>query len=244
MKYHSFVSSRRDFTRHITIASMLLVAGGSMLQADVIPPVGLAPGTQFRLIFVSSQTRVSDDANVSVYDSFINTLADAAGLGVYNGAPVAWHVLGSTPAPLNAIDRLPNSSVPIYDMNGDLVANAANDIWSGALLHAIDFTEAGQPLSALVFTATLSTGLLDPTLQGFGEFGDQIVGNSSSSDSGWIDFGKSFNMTAHSFYGFSDMITVAAPPPSPVPEPSSVTLGLTAVALLGLACRGRCRPTC
>ena len=68
-------------------------------------------------------------------------------------------------------------------------------------------------------------------MQGFGEFEDQIVGNSPSSDFGWVDFGESFNLTPHSFYGFSDVITVAA---QPVLEPSSITLGLTVIALLGL----------
>jgi len=116
-------------------------------------------------------------------------------------------------------------------MKCDLVASAAHDIWSGRLIHAINFTRLASPLSILAFTATLLDRLLDLTLQGFGEFGDQIVANASSSDSSWVDFGESFNLTPHSFYGFSDVITVAA---QPVLEPSSITLGLTVIALLGL----------
>ena len=88
-------------------------------------------------------------------------------------------MFGSRAQSLNVIDRLPNSSVPIYDMC-DLVASAAHDIWSGTLIHAINFTRLASPLSILAFTATLLDRLLDLTLQGFGEFGDQIVGNASS----------------------------------------------------------------
>jgi len=82
-------------------------------------------------------------------------LASAAGLAVYNGGSEALHVLGSGAQALNTIDRLPNSSIPIYDMKCDLVASAAHDIWSGTLIHAIHFTELASPLSILAFTATL-----------------------------------------------------------------------------------------
>jgi hypothetical protein len=220
--------------RHLAATAILFAAAISQARADILPPAGLAPGAQFRLVFVSSQTHLSHsgDSNIAIYDSFINGLADAAGLGTYNGAPVSWRAIGSTAVPVNARDRLPNSAVPIYDRNGDLVANAAQDIWSGHLLHAIDYTEAGSFLSTLVFTATLPNGLLDPSLQGFGEFGAQIVGSSTATDSGWIDSATSFSETAHSFYGFSDVITVA--PPAAVPEPASIVLALTAVALAGL----------
>ena len=67
------------------------------------------------------------------------------------------------------------------------------------------------------------------------------MGNSPSSDFGWVDFGESFNLTPHSFYGFSDVITVAA---QPVLESSSITLGLTVIALLGFGCSRKRRAGC
>jgi len=214
------------------LTSLLLVLGVSVAQADVLPPLGLNPGDQFRLIFVSSQTRVSDEANFGPLDAFVTGLASAAGLGVYNGTPVGWHVLGSQSSPgLSAIDRLPNSVVPIYDTHKDLVANVAHDIWSGALLHAIDYTEAGVILDTLVWTATLLNGHVPPNNQGLGDFGDEIVGSSSASDSTWVDFGEAFNLNPpHSFYAFSDVITVAAP----VSAPSSLTLFLMTAPVLGV----------
>jgi len=214
------------------LTSLLLVLGVSAAQADILPPLGLNPGAQFRLIFVSSQTRVSDEANFGPLDAFVTGLASAAGLGVYNGTPVGWHVLGSQASPgLSAIDRLPNSMVPIYDTHKDLVANAAHDIWSGALLHAIDYTEAGVILDTLVWTATLPNGHVPPNNQGLGDFGDEIVGSSSASDSTWVDFGEAFNLNPpHSFYAFSDVITVAAP----VSAPSTLTLFLMTVPVLGV----------
>jgi hypothetical protein len=96
------------------------------------------------------------------------------------------------------------------------------------LLHAIDCTETGSILNTLVWTATVPSGLLDPTLQGLGELGDEIVDNSSNSDSGWIDFGKAFNvLPARSLYGYSDVVTVAAT----VPEPNTSVLVLTLLPL-------------
>ena len=208
--------------------SALLFLGFTAAQADILPPPGLNPGDQFRLVFVSSQTRIADQGD----DQFLTGLADAAGLGVYNANPVGWHVLGSQSSPgPSAIDRLPNSAVPIYNTNGDLVANAAHDIWSGTLLHAIAYTETAVVMDTLVWTATLPNGHVPPTNQGLGDFGDVVVGRSSASDGGWVDFDLAFsNNPPHSFYGFSDVITVAAP----VPEPNTVTLFVTTAPLLGL----------
>jgi hypothetical protein len=223
---------KKRFSVAALFQSALLFLGISAAQADILPPSGLNPGEQFRLVFVSSQTRISDEASFGPLDQFIAGLADAAGLGVYNGSPVGWHVLGSQSLPgLSAIARLPNSAVPIYDINGDLVANAAHDIWSGTLLHAIDYTETAVISATLVWTATLPTGHVPPSNQGLGDFGDEVVGSSSASDGGWVDFGEAFNLNpAHSFYGFSDVITVAAP----VPEPNTMTLLVTTATLLGL----------
>ena len=208
--------------------SALLLLGVTGARADILPPFGLNPGDQFRLVFVSSQTRIANQGD----DQFLTGLADAAGLGVYNGNPVGWHLLGSQSLPgPGAIDRLPNSSDPIYNINGDLVANATHDIWSGTLLHAIAYTETAAMVDTLVWTATLPNGHVPPTNQGLGDFGSVVVGRSSASDGGWVDFDLAFsNGTPHSFYGFSDVITVAAP----VPEPNTVTLFVTAAPLLGL----------
>lgn len=211
--------------------------GAAVARADIIPPSGLVSGDHFRLVFVSSQTRLSDSTSFANWDAFVTALADAAGLGIYNGGVVAWHALGSISVPgQNAFDRLPNSSIPIYDINGDLIASAANDIWSGTLLHAIDYTETGVPLSTLVWTATLPNGHITPDLQGLGAFGNQVVGNSAASDSSWIDSTSAFNLNPpHSVYGYSDVITVRAA----VPEPDTILLALTAAALLGFARRRR-----
>src|SRR5215467_184537 len=123
---------------HVTF---LFLVGTLLAQADIIFPLGLSPGDQFRLIFVSSQTHDATSSDISVYDSFINGLVDAAGLGTYDGISVSWHVLVSTPT-VNAIDRLPVSAMPIYDLNGDVVWNSGTVIWSGFILHLFHITSS------------------------------------------------------------------------------------------------------
>src|SRR5262249_2822009 len=221
--------------RRIIWTLIPLSLGTVVAHADILPPLGLKPGDQFRLAFVSSNTEVA----AAGVDSFVSGVADAAGLGGYNGSTVGWHILGSRSNPLpNAIDLLPNSSVPIYDMNGDLVANAAHDIWSGTLLHAINYTETASILNPLVWTATLPDGHVPPTNQGLGDFGDVVVGNSSASDGGWVDFGQAFSQSQHSFYGYSDVISVS----TTAPEPSTGLLLLTVIPLLVFGRRSHLNP--
>src|SRR5262245_33099735 len=74
----------------------------------MLAPAGLAPGDQFRAVFLSSATRDAQSSNIADYDQFITNLAVASGLDSYFGAPVTWQAIGST-ATVNAIDRLPKS---------------------------------------------------------------------------------------------------------------------------------------
>src|SRR5688572_12442796 len=76
------------------LASVLCLP--NFVRADIITPSGLMPGEQFRLAFVSSQTRDALSANIADYDLFIQNLANFAGLGTYAGQPVSWQVIGST----------------------------------------------------------------------------------------------------------------------------------------------------
>jgi hypothetical protein len=91
--------------------------------------------------------------------------------------------LGSTTT-VNAKDRLPSSSIPIYNMHGDMVANATHDIWSGSVLHAIEYDETGSIFIDRIWTGTHFDGTAEPGEQLGTALPEQ--GDSTSSDLSWF----------------------------------------------------------
>jgi hypothetical protein len=133
-----------------------------------VTPAGLNPTDPFRVIFVSSAGRDATSPNIADYDAFITTLAHAAGL-TYKGAPVTGQALVSTPT-VNANDpgRLPTTStVPIFRVDGALVASGGPDLWDGAIAAPINVSETGIDVtSIIVWTGTTTAGTRGQPLGG------------------------------------------------------------------------------
>ena len=96
-------------------ASIPLVAGH--LWADVIPPIGLAPGSQYQLIFVTAGTIAGTIPSEAPYNAFVTAQA------LLNPSlpSTTWHSVtaaGNTEALQNAPS---GNLVPIYNTAGQLV---------------------------------------------------------------------------------------------------------------------------
>ena len=96
-----------------------------------------AAGDKYRLAFVTSGTTACDSTNITTYNTFVQGLADAAGLGTSTLGPVTWKVVGST-ATVDARDNTgTNPGVngvgePIYRMDGAFaIATNYADLWDG-----------------------------------------------------------------------------------------------------------------
>ena len=63
------------------ILAGLLGATMAAQGAVTTVPTGLNIGDQYRLVFVTSTTRDAASTDISVYNTFVNDLAAAAGLG-------------------------------------------------------------------------------------------------------------------------------------------------------------------
>ena len=231
-----------------SLIALWLLLASSLAQADIIPPAALAPGDQFRLIFVSSATHDAISPDIAVYDAFINGLAVTAGLDLYNGVSVNWYALASTPT-VDAITRLPNSVVPIYDMVGNLVADASHDIWhpdfylgEGGLLHEITYTEIGTIYEGEVRTGTFYNGMSDDPLNAIGSISGGWTGDNREGSCCWVFQVPEPAHWLYPLYGYSEVITVGGEPSS-IPEPGTITLLLTAVALLGFGYRPKLQTT-
>jgi hypothetical protein len=212
----------------------LLVCDVRQAKADINTPAGLLPGDQFRIAFTTLTPTTATSSSISFYDNIVQTDANAAGLGTYNGSPVTWMAIGST-ATVSAVSRLPMDNVPIYLPTGTEVAAGGAQLWSSGttpLLSGIDEYPTGLgPVTQGIFTGTTSDGGIAPgNYLGVGSSDTSYVedGRSDMTGTGWVALGVTFAVGSENLDGFSQVLTVPE-----IPEPASLCLlGLGAATLL------------
>jgi Family of unknown function (DUF6288) len=134
-----------DDTTIVVNAPPTLVCQLGILDLDanngINPATGnpWAAGDKYRLIFVTSGTTACDSSDINTYNTFVQGLADAAGLGTSTLGPVSWKVVGSTATVAARDNTGTNPGVngvgePIYRMDGTFaVANNYADLWNGVI---------------------------------------------------------------------------------------------------------------
>ncbi len=208
-------------------------AGGVVLTT----PAALAPGDQFRFVFVTDGTTTARSTNITDYDNFVNTQAGGA---TYDGSVVTWQAIGSTAA-ADAIDHITGpSTAPAYLVTGTEVATStqttSGGLWSGSLLAPIDIDLSGIPVVTTVWTGTQTNGTGYYGRGLGGQSGYSVYGYSPAQDQDWTADNTSSQTFKNSFYGISQVFTVA---PASVPEPSG--LGMTVTAMLAFLAIGKWR---
>jgi hypothetical protein len=219
----------------------LATLGTSAAQAAlVVVPPGLAPGAQYRLVFMTDGTRDATSTDINDYNTFVtNQVTGSALANALSGAGLTttWKAIGSTSATSAKVNTGTDGTqpdVPIYLINGNKVANNNADLWDGSLQHPINLQPNDVISSNLVWTGSvyLGTGFPQNQLGGGGFFGSVAAGQADSVVfSGWIAQTTDVSSTAKSLYAMSSVLTVPGnqPAPVPVPEPASllgfITLG-------------------
>lgn len=214
-----------------------IVVFGSLSIAHAEPvslatPAGLAPGAQFRFLFLTSGTQAATSTDIADYNTFVNGQASGA---TYEGSVVSWKAVGST-ATVNARDNVGGfgGNVPVYLTNGtllagDLTTSTSNKgLWSGLLFTTPTIGIDGNGVTTtFAFTGSNAdgTGLTDRQLgASFVQYGDPTVNFGT--------FGRYFSLNgmpkdfAENFYGVSSELTV----PNAVPEIDPA--GMTSVLAL------------
>lgn len=188
--------------------------------ADIMNPLGLSPGDQYRIAFVTGGI-AGNNSDISVYNDFVT--AQAALGSETSKLTTSWAVLGST----SGIDARTNTStdptpagdtgVPIYLVDGTTrISDHYDDLWDGSLDNALNLDGSGNvPTGSFNgWTGTASDGTASANPMGGLIVG---IGARSATDSTWIDFTFDGGTSSERrLYGLSGVLTVAA-----VPEPSN-----------------------
>jgi PEP-CTERM motif len=205
--------------------------------APVTVPLGLNPGDEYRLVFVTSTTRDATSTNIADYNAFVSAAANTQQVLVALGT--TWTAIAST----GAVDARDNTGtnpfvvtgVPIYLLDGvSLVANDNADLWDAAIANPIMINESGAALNTLVWTGTTRFGIAGPGFPQGSPLGsvtnDVIRGISSSVGPSWVDGTGTPAAALSSFYALSGVLIA----PTVVPEPGTLFLFMLGLLLVSV----------
>ena len=226
---------------------LVLAVVGIASRADagiITVPPGLAPGSQYRLVFVTAVPSPAVFPYIGFYNTAVNAAADAVAALAALGT--TWLDIGSTAA-VSAIDNIGmDAGVPIYDLGGNLIATdagtGAGGMFSGTILNVLDITEGGVALGAVgVWTGSWANG----ATVSYAPLGG---GSDLMTEYGWVGFtdqrwlqyllGDPYD-TAYHLYGISEALTS---PGSTTPEPATTGMVIAGGALMFFAGRRSRRP--
>ncbi|MEX0978188.1 MAG: hypothetical protein WDZ48_05025, partial [Pirellulales bacterium] len=128
-----------------SIAMVLLAAfaavGDNRLMATVIPPPGLAPGSQYLLIFVTAELHDAVDPDIETYNSFV-TLQAAQGVPFGLPSDATWRAVASTDT-VDANVNAPSGALPVYNTAGQRVTGPGVGIYTGVLENLVGYDQFG-----------------------------------------------------------------------------------------------------
>jgi len=237
---------------HILSAGVALatLGTGAAQAALVIVPADLAPGAQYRLVFVTDGTRDATSTNIDDYNKFVTNDARGGTPGIdtaldvalnaagFNPNTIEWKAIGSTDSVAardNTGTNPSSTGVPIYLIDGNRVANNNADLWDGSILTGIDRTPQESVGFFFVWSGTSDDGTVNAWGGALGS-NVAIVGVAGAFlGSGWIDESGKSGSEVSQFYGISTVLTVPTPAVT-VPEPTPSLLGF--ITLGGLMLGG------
>ncbi len=244
--WSTLVGSVRNTTPVVLVGLCCLLPSSAHADLIINTPAGLAAGDQFRIIFITDGVHNATSADISTYNSFVNSDAQAqAGGGnvTYHGTILSFSAIASTSS-ISAINNVGTSGAPVYLAGGTLVATTDGTSTAGLFgtffgsapfAHAINQDLLGNVINHLVWTGSLSNGQA-----GTGGGTDPLGGAASSSPGFGVSSedtyqaigaggGAGYPSNSLYFYGISQTLTVPSEGPA-APEPPSFILATMALS--------------
>ena len=196
------------------VTAPVLLAGNVLAATQP----NLPSGSQFRYVFVTSGNRNATSTDISDYNTFVNDAAIAG--SQTSGITGEWAAIAST-ASISARTNTATTGtggVPIYRVDGTLVANNYGDLWDGAIANPINVTQNASTVNTSVWTGTTSDGLSASRSLGSTY---SIAGSSVGTDSSWISTTNGLNTTSRSLYAMSYLQEIPT-----IPEPTTIIASL------------------
>jgi hypothetical protein len=157
-------------------AMMLIVGALSMTgtaSATLIESIAaLDDGDKYRVLFVTSTKRDATSSDITDYNTFVNTAAQAG--SVTSGLGLTWKALAST----DSVNARTNTGIvdddPIvwlFNTDGVIVAESGKDLWDRYLMAPINQSEHGELISDMTWTGMDAYGdsMEFLSLGGFGD---------------------------------------------------------------------------
>jgi hypothetical protein len=190
----------KDGIRHLRlrttgVLAVAVVGFSSPSAAGIITvPSGLAPGSQYRLVFVTADVYPAISTNIGSYNTWVNSEANS--IAALAALGTTWQAIGST-ATFNAIDNIGiDLGVPIYDFLGNQIASDASAGAGGlftpsGLFHSFNTDEHGNPDLSSRPDVWTGTGFDGTSLSGLAPLGNptQTIWRASGlKGSDWLFF--------------------------------------------------------
>ncbi len=201
-----------------------------------LKPSGLAAGTKFRLLFVTSTTRNATATDIATYNTFVQTRAKAGHSAISDSCGNLFKAVGSTSAidaRVNTDTESTDTAALIYWLTGAKVADTYTDFYDGSWDNYTSKTETGanNSTSAVIFTGSNNDGT---------KHASEPLGASSTVRTGRLNVNSPFSQDSshhnisRAFYALSPIFTVGTKPAvtisashATVTEGATVTFTLT-----------------
>ena len=193
------------------VAIVLCTLGVNIAEACPVAPTGLNDGDLYRLVFVTSGVRNAESTDIADYNSFVSDAANAipelAELGTQ------WFAIAST-ATVDArdnTDSVPPGDVPVYLLDGTMIAGSYNDLWDWSIAVPLNISELCETVDSNlnIWTGTGGFGTAD---QPIGAASPTIGSGAGTIDQVWIRFGVTASSANHRFYAMSGILTFSTTP--------------------------------
>jgi hypothetical protein len=208
-------------------------------QASIITiPAGLEVGDQYRLVFITLQQTTALSADINIYNDFVTTQANSS--SQLSALGTTWRAIASTSSVSAKVNTSTEDSgagvdgVPIFRLDGLIVATDYDDLWDGAIENALFVAQDGTVLDTCCGTWT-GTDIFGEAVPGNALGDGALVADGAPNGVGnnWIQTSPFTASELQFLYGISDVLTVKV-----VPTPAALWLfGSGLLGLIGVARR-------